>query len=65
MKLGEILLRKRLVSPQQLELVLAVQPFHSKKLGELLLEFGILSAEDLARCLKEQSWRQNGFWIIG
>lgn len=65
MKLGEILLRKRLVSPQQLEQVLAVQPFHSKKLGELLLELEILSAEELASSLQEQSWRKNGFWIIG
>lgn len=64
MKLGEILLRKQLVSPQELEKVLAAQQLYSQKLGEILLDLGILSEEDLKISLKEQLWRQKGFWII-
>ena len=65
MKIGEILLRKKLLSGQQLSKLLIEQQSASRKLGELLLEHGIISEADLAIVLQEQQWRKDGFWIIG
>jgi len=64
MKLGQLLIRKQLISYQQLELVLLLQQENHKKLGELLLEKGLICQEKLNIALKEQYWRKNGFWVI-
>ncbi len=64
MKIGEILLRKKLLSGQQLSKLLTEQQSASRKLGELLLERGIISQTDLVAVLQEQQWRRDGFWII-
>lgn len=65
MKIGEILLRKKLLSGQQLAKLLTEQQSASRKLGELLLEQGIISETDLVTGLQEQRWRKEGFWVIG
>lgn len=64
MKLGEILIRRRIVSPQQIEQVLNQQLIHSQLLGELLIDFEVISREDLTAALQEQRWRREGFWVI-
>lgn len=64
MQLGQILLRKQLVSYQQLEQVLQEQATKQKRLGELLLEHSIISPEDLTLTLLEQQWRRQGYWVI-
>ncbi|MBL1174557.1 hypothetical protein [Pantanalinema sp. GBBB05] len=64
MQLGQILLRKQLVSYQQLEHVLQEQATKQKRLGELLLEHSIISPEDLTLTLLEQQWRRQGYWVI-
>jgi hypothetical protein len=64
MKLGEILVSRRLLTVEQLEAVLEQQQIANKKLGELLLEFGLISPEALQRALQEQYWRRNGYWVI-
>ncbi|MGL5081726.1 MAG: hypothetical protein ACRC8A_09590 [Microcoleaceae cyanobacterium] len=64
MQLGQILVQKQLVSTDQLYEALSLQISCSKKLGEILLESGTIHEQDLRQALKEQSWRQNGFWII-
>lgn len=64
MQLGQILLRKQLVSCQQLEQVLQEQAIKPKRLGELLLEHSIISPEDLTLTLLEQQWRRQGYWVI-
>jgi type IV pilus assembly protein PilB len=64
MQLGQILLRKQLVSSQQLEQVLQEQTTKRRRLGELLLEHSLISSEDLALTLLEQQWRQRGYWVI-
>ncbi|HIK30926.1 MAG TPA: hypothetical protein IGS17_17120 [Oscillatoriales cyanobacterium M59_W2019_021] len=64
MKIGEILLRKKLLSSQQLSTLLTEQQSGSRKLGELLLERGIVSETDLVAVLQEQKWRREGFWMI-
>lgn len=64
MKIGEILLRKKLLSSQQLSNLLTEQQSKSRKLGELLIERGIVSETDLIAGLQEQKWRREGFWII-
>lgn len=65
MKIGEILLRKKLVSPNQLNRAIGKQGETRQKLGEVLLEDSLISSDDLDMALKEQYWRKNGFWVIG
>lgn len=64
--LGEILKRRQLVSGCQLQLAIQAQVTSSchRKLGEILLEQRAISPFDLQAALREQSWRQKGFWVI-
>jgi hypothetical protein len=66
MQLGEILVRRRLLNSTQLDRFLELQRKHvlNHRLGELLIEQGIISNPDLESALREQFWRQNGFWVI-
>jgi hypothetical protein len=64
MKIGEILIRRHLLSPQQVEQILVEQQLNSKQIGELLIERHLISAMDLAVALQEQRWRRNGHWVI-
>lgn len=65
MLLGEILIRKKLISRGQLNSILIQQQKTKKKLGELLLELGLISTEEREKALQEQYWRKNGYWVIG
>ena len=51
MRLGELLIREKLVTPQALEEALEAQVVHGGRLGTNLLEAGVLSEKDLARML--------------
>jgi hypothetical protein len=62
--LGQILLRKRYITPTQLETAIAQQKNCSLKLGELLIQQGFLHSSQLEEALKEQNWRQKDFWVI-
>lgn len=64
MKLGMILVHKKLISQNQLERGLEIIETTDKRLGELLLENGEISNSQLQEALKEQYWRKRGFWII-
>lgn len=64
MQLGQILLRKHLISPQQLAQTIDIQGQRKEKIGQLFLKKGILKPEQLERALNEQYWRNNGFWVI-
>lgn len=64
MKLGQILIRKQIISLQQLEKTVDKQPIEQKKIGELLIAEKLISSQDLELALKEQYWRRNGFWVI-
>ncbi|MFB2893028.1 hypothetical protein ACE1CI_08960 [Aerosakkonemataceae cyanobacterium BLCC-F50] len=63
-KLGWILVNKKIISQAQLESVLTIQFRCEKKLGELLLEQKLISHQQLEQALKEQYWRRNGYWVI-
>lgn len=63
-KLGWILVDKKIISQAQLESVLTIQFRYDKKLGELLVEQKLISRKQLEQALKEQYWRQNGYWVI-
>ena len=63
-KLGWILLNKKLIAPAQLESVLIKQIQNHQKLGELLVEAELISEQQLAQLLQEQYWRRNGYWVI-
>jgi hypothetical protein len=66
MRLGEILVRKGLISPLQLEGAVTTQDKNGKrqKLGELLIFQGLISTRQLKDSLLEQQWRQQGLWVI-
>ncbi|BBC26850.1 hypothetical protein [Pseudanabaena sp. ABRG5-3] len=64
MKLGTILVRKKLISQAQLDQDLNLVDVTGKRLGELLLDKGEISDSQLKDALNEQYWRKNGFWII-
>lgn len=64
MRLGEILLKNHAISLQQLEEGIRLQASQSKKLGEILIEKGLVREEQVQNALQEQYWRRNGFWVI-
>jgi hypothetical protein len=53
-RLGQILLRRGLLSAEKLEAALETQTRTGAKLGEILTEAGEISAEDLRAALREQ-----------
>ncbi|MEB3282645.1 MAG: hypothetical protein VKK42_27375 [Lyngbya sp.] len=61
MRLGQILVRKQLISFSQLEQILTLQSSYSQKLGELMVMQGLIEHKDLKLAIKEQYWRENGF----
>jgi hypothetical protein len=65
MLLGEILVRRKFISFQQLEKGLIEQKTKQQKLGAILLNLGFISYDELKVSLKEQYWRTNGYWVIG
>ncbi|MBW4618247.1 MAG: hypothetical protein KME17_02530 [Cyanosarcina radialis HA8281-LM2] len=64
MRIGELLVQKKLISYYQLQMGLELQRIHRQKLGEIFVQKNLLSLEDLERMLKEQYWRNTGFWVI-
>ncbi len=64
MQLGKILVRKRVISPIQLNTALEIQSLTGIKLGEILVTKELIESEDLEQALLEQYWRKNGFWVI-
>ncbi len=64
MKLGQILLKRRWISPIDLENAIDLQTSHRQKLGELLIGRGVIANDQLEQALQEQYWRKNGFWVI-
>jgi len=58
MKLGEVLIRKGLLTESRLELALAYQRVTGSLLGEALVKLGFVSSRDIAKTLAEQSGLQ-------
>jgi type IV pilus assembly protein PilB len=53
-KLGDLLLANSMVSPEQLSHAVAVQPRSGKRLGQILVEQGAVSEDDIAWALSTQ-----------
>lgn len=64
MQLGQILVKKKWISLNQLERTINLQSLEQRKLGELLIKQGYIVNEQLDLALQEQYWRKNGFWVI-
>ncbi|MCZ6690675.1 MAG: DUF4388 domain-containing protein, partial [Planctomycetota bacterium] len=71
--LGELLLRKRMVTAEDLARTLKLQKETGKRMGAILVETGILNEADLARVLREQmeekiyevfSWKEAKFEFL-
>jgi hypothetical protein len=54
MRLGELLLEERLITPESLEEALESQVVHGGRLGTNLVELGLVAEQDLARVLGRQ-----------
>ncbi len=54
-RLGLLLIKKGLITEQQLDDALKVQLTTGKRLGEALIELGMLSERQLQKALKKQS----------
>lgn len=54
LKLGELLLRNKLITKEQLDKALEVQKSGSSKLGYNLVKMGFVSDEEIATCLSKQ-----------
>ncbi|MEM1367321.1 MAG: hypothetical protein AAGG02_04735 [Cyanobacteria bacterium P01_H01_bin.15] len=64
-RLGKILLRKKLLTPDQLAHFLNFQQSGTRQpLGEMLVNAGLISPEQLNEALQEQHWRRQGYWVI-
>lgn len=66
MQLGQILVKKKLVSSSQLERMVELQnkTRRSQKLGELFMLQGLITKSQLNDSLLEQQWRSQGLWVI-
>ncbi len=66
MQLGQILVKKRLISSVQLENVVKLQNQNkrSQKLGELFMSQGLITNRQLNDSLLEQRLRLEGLWVI-
>lgn len=54
LKLGELLLRNKLISKEQLDKALELQKQNNSKLGYNLVKLGFVSDEEIATCLSKQ-----------
>ena len=54
LKLGELLVRNKLITKEQLDKALQVQKNSGNKLGYDLVKLGFVSDEDIAQCLSKQ-----------
>ena len=54
LKLGELLLRNKLVTKEQLDKALELQKTNNSKLGYNLVKMGFVSDEEIATCLSKQ-----------
>jgi hypothetical protein len=59
LKLGQILVEKKLISSAQLQDVIQLQTLGKKKLGEILVLQGAIRPEELQRALQEQLKQQS------
>lgn len=64
MKLGQILVKKHLITSNVLAEVVQTQRQWSRPLGEILIGQGLIDEEQLMIALQEQHWRKQGFWVI-
>ncbi|HEX8984360.1 MAG TPA: ATPase, T2SS/T4P/T4SS family, partial [Bryobacteraceae bacterium] len=54
MRLGEILIERRLIGPEDLERALELQKERGEKIGKILVDLGFIAARDVLAALSEQ-----------
>ncbi|WP_040655670.1 hypothetical protein [Rubidibacter lacunae] len=64
MKLGQILLRRKVLTAEQLQDLIEQQSRTRLHLGALAIANGYISSTDLQHALCEQHWRDHGSWVI-
>jgi general secretion pathway protein E len=53
-RLGEMLVQRRLIGPEELERALDLQKERDEKLGKILIDLGFIAQRDVLACLAEQ-----------
>ncbi|MBU1808426.1 MAG: diguanylate cyclase [Candidatus Omnitrophica bacterium] len=61
--LGQILLKKKLITPEKLDEALTTHWRRGMRLGEILTQLGIVKEKDMARVLKEQELCSKGVYV--
>ncbi|MGB8699275.1 MAG: peptidoglycan DD-metalloendopeptidase family protein [Thermosynechococcaceae cyanobacterium] len=56
-RVGEVLIQKKLITPDDLKLALAIQRETHLKLGEILIQQGLVTRRQMNEALSEQRWR--------
>ena len=56
-QLGELLVERGSITPEQLQKALAYQKDNGGLIGEIFVELGFLKEEDIAQALKYAAWR--------
>src|SRR5919206_4041534 len=54
MRIGEILIKRKLLEPEDVERALELQKERGDKLGKILIDLGFIAAKDLLSALSEQ-----------
>jgi hypothetical protein len=65
MTLAQILIEKKLLTFEELNLLRVQEQKTGKKLHQLLEEQELIPSTTLEMALKELYWRQHGYWVIG
>lgn len=63
-KLGEVLILNKVITPPQLQKTLEEQKLSNQKLGSLIARKKRLASDKLTRFLEEQYLRQQGLWML-
>src|SRR5512137_173496 len=54
MRLGEMLIERKLIAPEDLDRALEIQRERGEKLGKILVDLGFVATRDVLGCLSEQ-----------
>jgi UDP-glucose 4-epimerase len=64
-RLGSILQHHEIISDAELDMVFQEQRYSNRRMGDILIQKGLISASDLQRFLQQQQWQRDGVWLSG
>ena len=64
-RLGDVLVQKQVITPEELQKALKEQKNRGTKLGETLMSMGFVSEQKMVEVLTEAGIRNYSIWIVG